>query len=183
MKNARHGASLPAGREDRRMRSYPETGATAQLELFAPRQRPARRRPYGGRPPQHKDASPTEVAAAERIREFAPTLKDRVFGWIQEAREHGLSPHEAGAKYAASRGRPACDGSSRYSVAPRFCELAKDGGIEFKGIRYAIACVQRRLDEWARGQPNGGASPRMNGATNGHPRPTNQRRIAEGLQC
>jgi hypothetical protein len=54
------------------------------------------------------------------------TLKTKVFQWIRDACVGGLTMKEAGALYAAEKGRHPSDGS-RCSCVPRIVELAGAG--------------------------------------------------------
>ena len=80
--------------------------------------------------PVHAGASSTERAAAERVGPALAGLRADVLDWITSAGDQGLTAKEAGAIEAHRRGLPETDGKCRYTVAPRFPELARAHLIE-----------------------------------------------------
>jgi hypothetical protein len=70
----------------------------------------------------HADAGPTELAARRRASRFAGTLRGRLLAAVVAAGDMGLTVPEAleGLNLPERR---------RYSVAPRFPELVRDGYV------------------------------------------------------
>jgi hypothetical protein len=83
--------------------------------------------------PVHGEERHTEQAAADRIAPIRETLKAKVLQWIRDAAADGITMKEAGALYAAEKGRHPTDGSCRYSCAPRITELAAEGLVSDSG--------------------------------------------------
>jgi hypothetical protein len=95
----------------------------------------------------HADAGPTEQAARQRASRFAGTLRGRALAAVAAAGDRGLTVLEA----LDALGLPE---RRRYSLAPRFPELVREGYVTKGAVRedctaYVATAAGR---SWAEGR-------------------------------
>ena len=95
----------------------------------------------------HADAGPTELAARQRASRFAGTLRGRALAAVAAAGDQGLTVSEA----LDVLGLPE---RKRYSLAPRFPELLREGYVTKGAVREdAVSYVATEAGRaWAQGR-------------------------------
>lgn len=76
--------------------------------------------------PVHRDATPTEAAAAKRASRWAATLEARVLSAVIEAGDQGLTADEARRALGLAI-------EKHYSVAPRLSAMRRKGWLQSAG--------------------------------------------------